>query len=81
MAHRASPVLLRICAAIDRMFLLEVGPLGAKRVEQARVAWLATGNKNRPSDVEQYIGLLAQHIEDGERREEFIEEAKARIRP
>jgi hypothetical protein len=81
MAHRASPVLLRICAAIDRLFVLEVGPLGAKRVGQARVAWLATGNKNRPSDVEQYVALLAQHITDGERREEFIEEAKARIRP
>ena len=80
MAHRASPVLLRICAAIDRLFVLEVGPLGAKRAEQARVAWLATGNKNRPSDVEQYVRLLAQHINDGERREEFIEEAKGCIR-
>jgi hypothetical protein len=80
MAHRALPVLLRICAAIDRLFILEVGSLGAKLAEQARVAWLATGNKNRPSDVEHYIALLAQHIKDGERREEFVEEAKACIR-
>ena len=76
MAHRALPVLLRICAAIDRLLVAEVGPPGAKFADQARGAWLATGNKNRPADVEQYIALLAQHIKDRERREEFIEEAK-----
>lgn len=79
-AHRALPVLLRICAAIDRLFIVEVGPFGAQLAEDARAAWLATGNKNRPSDVEQYVALLAQNIEDPERREAFVQDAIACIK-
>jgi hypothetical protein len=79
-AHRALPVLLRICAAIDRLFVLEVGPFGTQLAEDARNAWLATGNKNRPSDVEQYVALLAQHIDDHERREAFVTEARRCVR-
>ena len=75
-AHRALPVLLRICTAIDRLFIVEVGPFGAQLAEDARVGWLATGNKNRPADVEQYVALLAQNIEDVDRREVFIAEAR-----
>jgi len=74
-AHRALPVLLRICAAIDRLFIVEVGPFGAQLAEDARAAWLATGNKNRPSDVDQYVALLAENIEDRERREAFVQDA------
>jgi len=79
-AHRALPVLLRICAAIDRVFIVEVGPFGAQLAEDARTAWLATGNKSRPSDVEQYVALLAQNIEDPERREAFVQDAVACIK-
>jgi len=79
-AHRALPVLLRICAAIDRLFIVEVGPFGAQLAEDARAAWLATGNKNRPSDVEQYVALLAENIEDRERREAFVQDALACIK-
>jgi hypothetical protein len=77
--HRALPVLLRFCEAIDRVFIVEVGPFGAQLAEDARAAWLATGNKNRPSDVEQYVALLAQNIDDPERREGFVIDAKACI--
>jgi hypothetical protein len=79
-AHRALPVLLRICAAIDRLFIVEVGPFGKELAEDARAVWLETGNKIRPSDVEQYVALLAQNIADPERREAFVEEAKACIK-
>lgn len=79
-AHRALPVLLRICAAIDRLFIVEVGPFGKELAEDARAAWLETGNKIRPADVEQYVALLAQNITDPERRETFVEEAKACIK-
>ena len=75
-AHRALPVLLRICTAIDRLFIVEVGPFGVQLAEDARAAWLATGNKNRPADVEQYVALLAQHIDDVDRREAFIADAR-----
>ena len=78
--HRALPVLLRICAVIDRLFVVEVGPFGTQLAEDARNAWLATGNKNRPSDVEQYVALLAQHIDDHQRRETFVVEARRCIR-
>ena len=78
--HRALPTLLRICAAIDQLFIVEVGPFGQQLAEDARNAWLATGNKIRPADIEQYIALLAQHIEDAERREAFVSDAISCVR-
>jgi hypothetical protein len=78
--HRALPVLLRICAAIDRLFIVEVGPFGQQLAADARAAWLETGNKIRPVDVEQYVALLAQNIDDPERREAFMNDAKACIK-
>jgi hypothetical protein len=78
-AFRALPVILRICADIDRLFVVEVGPFGRELAEDARAAWLATGNKIKPSDVEEYVGLLAQHIADTERRDAFVSEARACI--
>ena len=74
--HRALPVLLRICAAIDRLFVVEVGPFGTQLAEDARDAWLATGNKNRPADVEQYVALLAQNIDERDRRHAFVADAR-----
>jgi hypothetical protein len=78
--HRALPTLLRICAVIDQLFIVEVGPFGAQLAEDARSAWLATGNKMRPADIEQYVALLVQHIEDPERREAFMSDARDCIR-
>jgi hypothetical protein len=75
-AYRALPVLLRICAAIDRLFIVEVGPFGAQLAADARTSWLASGNKIRPADVEQYVALLAEHVTDRERRNAFIAEAR-----
>lgn len=73
--HRALPTLLRICARIDRVFVVEVGPFGRQLTEDARTAWLKTGNKIRPADIEQYVALLAVHIADPERRDAFVTEA------
>jgi hypothetical protein len=78
--YRALPTLLRICAVIDQLFIVEVGPFGAQLAEDARAAWLATGNKMRPADIEQYVALLAQHIEDAQRREGFVSDARESIR-
>jgi len=79
-AHRALPVLLRICATIDQLFVVEVGPFGTRLAEDARAAWLAIGNKNRPSDVEEYVALLAANIGDREQRDAFVAEARECIR-
>jgi len=78
--HRALPVLLRICAVIDQLFVVEVGPFGQQLAADARSAWLATGNRLRPADVEQYVALLAQHIEDSERRDAFVRDARECVR-
>jgi len=79
-AHRALPTLLRMCAAIDRLFIIEVGPFGKQLAEDTRTAWLETGNKLRPADVEQYVSLLARHIDDADRRGEFVNDAISCIR-
>jgi hypothetical protein len=76
---RALPILLRICANIDSLFVVEVGPFGRELAEDARAAWLATGTKTKPSDVEEYVALLARYIADTERREAFSSEARACI--
>ena len=78
--HRALPMLLRICADIDRLFVIEVGPFGTELAHDARAAWLATGNKIRPSDAEQYVDLLAGSIENHGRREAFVADARKCIR-
>jgi hypothetical protein len=75
-AHRALPTILRICAAIDQLFIVEVGPFGAQLAADARTTWLASGNKVRPADIEQYVALLAEHISDRERRDAFVVEAR-----
>ena len=73
-------MLLRICAAIDQLFIVEVGPFGQQLAQDARTAWLETGNKLRPADVEQYVAMLAQYVEDSERREAFVRDALQCIR-
>lgn len=78
-AFRALPVLLRICADIDQVFVVEVGPFGRQLAEDARAAWLATGNKIKPSDVEEYVAMLARHIAEPERRDAFSSEARTCI--
>jgi hypothetical protein len=78
--HRVLPTLARMCAAIDQLFVVSVGPFGKQLAEDARAAWLETGNKMRPADVEAYVALLAQHIDDAERREEFVNDALACIK-
>ena len=80
MAHRATPLMLRICAAIDDLFIDEVGSQGAKLAQEARRAWLATGNRSRPAEAQEYVHLLAQHIRDPEGRSDFVEEAEDCIR-
>jgi hypothetical protein len=79
-AHRALPVLLHICDAIDRLFVIEVGPFGTRLAEDARAAWLMTGNKTKPSDVERYVALLATHVADRESRDAFVVEAMGCIK-
>ena len=68
---RVLPILQNLCATID-----EVGPFGTMVAEEVRAKWLATGNKVRTSDVDQYIGMLAEQLDDPWKRSEFVMRAR-----
>ena len=53
--YRAAPILQGPCAAIDELYIEEVGPFGKRVAEEARAKWVATGNKVRTTDVDQHI--------------------------
>jgi hypothetical protein len=76
---RVLPLLEKLCAAIDEMFVEETGPFGAMVVEEARAKWLATGNKMKTTDVDQYIQLLALQLDDPWKRSEFVMRARQLI--
>jgi hypothetical protein len=76
-AFRALPVLLRICAEMTDSLSSKSDHWPAAAEDAG--ARLATGNKLKPSDVNEYVALLARHIADAERREAFSSEARACI--
>ena len=77
--YRVLPILQGLCAAIDELYIEEVGPFGKMVTEEARAQWVATGNKVRTTDVDQYILLLAEQLDDPWRRSEFIVRARGLI--
>jgi len=74
--YRVLPILQNLCAAIDEMYIEEVGPFGTMVVSEVRAKWVATGNKVRTSDVDQYIALLAEQLDDPWKRSEFVMRAR-----
>jgi hypothetical protein len=77
--HRLRPILQGLCAAIDELYVEEAGPFGRTVAGEARAKWIATGNKVRTSDVDQYIMLLAEQLDDPWRRSEFVVRARELI--
>ena len=73
---RVLPILQNLCATIDELYIEEVGPFGTMVAEEVRAKWLATGNKVRTSDVDQYIGMLAEQLDDPWKRSEFVMRAR-----
>ncbi len=73
---RALPILLQLCDAIDALYIEHVGPFGQMITGEARSRWLATGHKMKTSDVDEYVALLAQEIEDRDQRAEFVLQAR-----
>lgn len=73
---RVLPILNSLCAQIDELYIEEVGPFGTMVAEEVRAKWLATGNKVRTTDVDQYIGLLAEQLDDPWKRSEFVMRAR-----
>jgi hypothetical protein len=74
--HRVLPLLNSQCAAIDALFIEEVGPFGRLVVAEVREKWLATGRRVRTSDIDDYIALLASEVPEPRQRAEFIAGAR-----
>ena len=70
--YRVLPILQSLCAAIDELYIEETGPFGAMVTEEVRATWVATGNKVRTTDVDEYILLLAEQLDEPWKRSEFI---------
>lgn len=77
--YRVLPILQNLCRAIDELYIEEVGPFGTMVTEETRAKWLATGNKVRTTDVDQYVLLLAEQLDDPWRRSEFVARARELI--
>jgi hypothetical protein len=77
--YRVLPILQNLCKAIDDLYIEEVGPFGKMVTEETRAKWLATGNKVRTTDVDQYVLLLAEQLDDPWRRSEFVTRARELI--
>ena len=77
--YRVLPILQNLCKAIDALYIEEVGPFGTMVAEETRAKWLATGNKVRTTDVDQYVLLLAEQLDDPWRRSEFVARARELI--
>jgi hypothetical protein len=75
--YRALPLLLNMCAAIDNLFIEEVGPFGQLLCAEARTRWLASGNKMKTTDLDPYIVMLAAEIDGPERKSTFQLRARA----
>jgi len=73
---RMSPLLMQMCSTIDNLFVVFIGPIGQMLIDEAREKWLASGNKFHASDLEAYVALLAQQIDNSARRAEFVARAR-----
>jgi hypothetical protein len=75
-ANRVMPFLETLCKALDRLFIDEVGPFGEFVVSETRAKWVAAGPRMKPSDIEDYVALLAQEIPEARQRAEFVTRAR-----
>jgi hypothetical protein len=48
------------------------GPFGEFVVGETRAKWSAAGPRMKPSDIEDYVVLLAQEIPEARQRAEFV---------
>jgi hypothetical protein len=74
--NRVMPFLETLCKALDRVFIDEVGPFGALVVSETRAKWSAAGPRMKPSDIEDYVVLLAQEIPEARQRADFVTRAR-----
>ena len=70
------PFLDTLCKQLDKAFVDEVGPFGQFVVTEVRERWLDAGPRTRPSDIEEYVGMLAKEIPEAPQRAGFLARAR-----
>ena len=75
--HHVLPVVERICAQIDTIFMRYVGPIAPMLCEECFMRWSSEGDTG-PRAVGRYIRLLAGNIPTVGKRATFTEEARVR---
>jgi hypothetical protein len=70
------PFLETLCGQLDKAFVDEIGPFGQFVVSEVRERWLEAGPRTRPSDVEEYVRMLANEIPEAPQRAAFIARAR-----
>lgn len=70
------PIVERICAQINKIFIRYVGPIAPMICEECFVRWLAE-SQTGPRAMGRYIALLAENIPSVGQRAAFIQEARA----
>jgi hypothetical protein len=76
MAHRVLPFLETLCKTLDKLFVDEVGPFGEFVVGEVRERWAGEAPRTRPTDIEDYIAMLAQEITEPRQRAAFVIRAR-----
>lgn len=70
-AKKILPVVARMVAQADGLFVESVGPIGFELAEIAFRKWLGEG-KTGPSGVRRYLLALSEHLDDLEQRKAFL---------
>jgi len=74
--RRVLPFLETLCKQLDKLFVDAVGPFGEFVVGEVRERWVDAGPRTRPTDVEEYVRMLASEIPETRQRDEFIARAR-----
>jgi hypothetical protein len=69
------PLVARMVAQADELFVECVGPIGFELAEAAFKKWLVEG-KTGPSGLRRYLVALSEHLEDLEQRKAFVLKAE-----
>jgi hypothetical protein len=80
-SHHTLPILAKFCDRIDELFIEQVGPFGQLLILESRQTWCTSGAHVKPSDVRQYIALLAREIPELDKRQTFVAKADALLHP
>lgn len=69
------PVVARMIAQADQLFVDVVGPIGFELAETAFQKWLSEG-KTGPSGLRRYLLALSEHLDGAEQRNAFLVNAE-----